>query len=128
MAKKDNQNILIVAVVLIFAVAIFMNLGITGKVTKCNSEARVSIAPLEVPAGYYITISVEPGATGAKDSAKIVNSDDGVVGLTAPRHATRIYWDKQDWSYKTGDWDSGVYRVRVDDKDGCSAYGYFKIV
>ena len=129
MAKKSNQNLLIAAVVLVVAVAIFMNSGITGEVAKCNAEARVFVSPLEVPAGYYITIGVEPGPDGAKASAKVINSDDSVVGLTAPRHATRIYWDKQEWTYKTGgDWNTGVYRIRVDDKNDCSAYGYFKIV
>ncbi|MAG20204.1 hypothetical protein CL618_02110 [archaeon] len=129
MAKQNNQKTFITAAVLVVAVAFFMNSGITGNVTKCNAEASVVVSPLEIPAGNYVTISVEPGAEGAKSSARIINSEDTVMSLTAPRHTTRIYYDKQTWSYKSGNnWEKGNYRVRVDNKEGCSAYGQFRIV
>jgi len=131
MAKnnQNNRNIIIAGVVLVVAVLFFMNGGITGNVVKCNADANVMVSPMEIPAGYYLTIGVEPGANGVKGSAKIINSDDSVMGLTAPRHTTWVYWDKQEWTYKTGNnWEKGAYRVRVDNKEGCSAYGFFRIV
>jgi len=126
---KNNQNKVIIVAVLVVAVAFFMNSGITGDVTRCNAGANVMVSPLEIPAGNYITISVEPGAEGAKSSARIINGEDTVMSLTAPRHTTRIYYDKQTWSYKSSNnWEKGNYRIRVDNKEGCSAYGQFRIV
>ena len=129
--KTNNKNLAIIVLLIIAGVVILgyisNNTGFVSKEGKIKLLSSVNVGPRfnlddEINRGDYITIKFKPGTYGYEGYYEIYkkgNPDKRMIGRTrvsAVAGCSMTCKKEFDQSVKTGDWEPGIYYVKVLDK------------
>ena len=128
--RKNNKNLITIVLLIVAGIVILSYSNSTGR-SVSNIEkiklSSVNVGPRfnwddEINPGDYITIKFKPGTYGYEGYYEIYkkgNPDKRMIGRTRVSAVAGCSMTcKKEWdqSVKTGDWEPGIYYVKVYDK------------
>ena len=127
--KTNNKNLITIVLLIVAGIVILSYANNTGFVSKDGKTklSSVSVGPRfnwddEINPGDYITIKFKPGTYGYEGYYEIYKKENpykrmiGRTRVSAVAGCSMTCKKEWDQSVKTGNWEPGIYYVKVYDK------------